>query len=174
MRGESLSKRQNGQEEEIDMALWLFKQEPTCYSFADLRRDGRTVWDGVNNALARKHLRQIKRGDRVLFYHTGKEKAVVGVMRAVADAREAPTADDPKAVVVEVEAVKQLARPVTLAEIKNDPLLQGLGTGAAAAAVRDAGHGKPVASYRGIGRGGRHNGRRGGTVCWRTVRAIPV
>lgn len=106
------------------MALWLFKQEPTCYSFADLRRDKRTVWDGVNNALARKHLRQIKRGDRILFYHTGKEKAVVGVMRAVADAREAPTADDPKAVVVDVEAVAQLPRPVTLAEIKNDPALK--------------------------------------------------
>ena len=106
------------------MALWLFKQEPTCYSFADLRRDGRTIWDGVNNALARQHLRQIKRGDRILFYHTGKEKAVVGVMRAAADAREAPTADDPKAVVVEVEVGKQLARPVQLAEIKNDPLLK--------------------------------------------------
>ena len=106
------------------MALWLFKQEPTCYSFTDLRRDGRTVWDGVNNAVARKHLRQIKRGDRILFYHTGKEKAVVGVMRAVADAREAPTADDPGAVVVEVEALQPLARPVTLAEIKADPQLR--------------------------------------------------
>ncbi len=79
------------------MALWLFKQEPTCYSFADLRCDGRTVWDGVDNPLARKHLRQIKCGDRILFYHTGKEKAVVGVMRAVAAARDVPTADDPKA-----------------------------------------------------------------------------
>ena len=105
------------------MALWIFKQEPTCYSFSDLRRDGRTVWDGVNNALARKNLRQIKRGDLVFFYHTGKEKAVVGVMRAAADARDAPTADDPKAVVVEVEPVKPLPRPVTLAEIKNDPAL---------------------------------------------------
>ena len=106
------------------MALWIFKQEPTCYSFADLVRDKTTVWDGVNNALARKNLRQVKRGDRILFYHTGKEKAVVGVMRAAADAREAPTADDPKAVVVEVEAVKQLVRPVTLAEIKDDPVLK--------------------------------------------------
>ena len=106
------------------MALWLFKQEPTCYSFTDLRRDGRTVWDGVKNTMARKYLRQIKRGDRVLFYHTGKEKAVVGVMRAVADAQDAPTAEEPKAVVVEVEAVQPLARPVTLAEIKNDPLLK--------------------------------------------------
>jgi predicted RNA-binding protein with PUA-like domain len=105
------------------MALWIFKQEPTCYSFSDLQRDGRTVWDGVSNALARKYLRQIKRGDHIFFYHTGKEKAVVGVMRAAAAAREAPTPDDPKAVVVEVEPVKLLARPITLAEIKADPVL---------------------------------------------------
>jgi predicted RNA-binding protein with PUA-like domain len=105
------------------MALWIFKQEPTCYSFSDLRRDGRTVWDGVSNALARKNLRQIKRGDLVFFYHTGKEKAIVGVMRAASDARDAPMPDDPKAAVVEVEPVKPLPRPVTLAEIKTDPIL---------------------------------------------------
>jgi len=107
------------------MAMWLFKQEPGCYSFADLRRDGRTVWDGVSNALAKKHLRQVKRGDRVLFYHTGKEKAVVGEMRAVTDAREAPTADDPTAVVVEVEPVREFPRPVPLARIKADRRLKG-------------------------------------------------
>jgi predicted RNA-binding protein with PUA-like domain len=105
------------------MALWIFKQEPTCYSFSDLQRDGRTVWDGVGNPLARKNLRQIKRGDLVFFYHTGKEKAVVGVMRAAADARDAAIDDDPKAVVVEVEPVKALPRPVTLAELKADPTL---------------------------------------------------
>src|SRR5215212_1926594 len=65
---------------EQKMALWLFKQEPSCYSLADLKRDGSTTWDGVANALARKNLRQTKSGDRVLFYHTGKEKAVVGEM----------------------------------------------------------------------------------------------
>jgi predicted RNA-binding protein with PUA-like domain len=106
------------------MARWLFKQEPGCYSFADLTRDGKTVWDGVSNALAKKHLRQVKRGDRVLFYHTGKEKAVVGEMRAVADAREAPTADDPTAVVVEVAPVRELPHPVSLARIKADRLLK--------------------------------------------------
>ena len=106
-------------------AKWIFKQEPTCYSFSDLQRDGRTVWHGVSNALARKNLRQIKRGDLVLFYHTGKEKAVVGVMCAAADARTLPTADDPKAVVVEVEPIKRLPRPVTLAEIKSDSALVG-------------------------------------------------
>jgi predicted RNA-binding protein with PUA-like domain len=105
------------------MALWIFKQEPTCYSFSDLRRDGQTVWDGVGNALARKNLRQIKRGDLVFFYHTGKERAIVGVMRAASDAHDAPMPDDPKAVVVEVEPVKPLPQPVTLAEIKAEPAL---------------------------------------------------
>ena len=95
------------------MALWLFKQEPTCYSFADLQRDGKTVWDGVGNALCAKILAADQaRGDRVLFYHTGKEKAVVGVMLAVSDARPAPTTDDPGAAVVEVEPMSAFPRPV--------------------------------------------------------------
>ena len=67
------------------MALWLFKEEPESYSFADLRRDGRTTWSGVSNALAQKHLRAAKVGDRVFFYHTGGEKAVVGIMEVAAD-----------------------------------------------------------------------------------------
>jgi predicted RNA-binding protein with PUA-like domain len=117
------NKERNGETGGSIMALWIFKQEPTCYSFSDLRRDGRTVWDGVGNALARKNLRQIKRGDLVLFYHTGKEKAVVGIMRAASDARDAPTPDDPKAVVVEVEPVGPLPRPVALAEIKAESAL---------------------------------------------------
>ena len=62
------------------MADWLFKEEPGCYSFADLERDGATTWSGVTNALAQIHLRAIKKGDRILYYHTGDEKAVVGVM----------------------------------------------------------------------------------------------
>jgi predicted RNA-binding protein with PUA-like domain len=107
------------------MALWLFKEEPGEYSFADLQRDRKTLWTGVSNALARQHLRQVCRGDRVFFYHTGKEKAVVGEMRAAADAKPAPGADDPKAVAVEVEAVRPLPRPVPLAKIKEDALLRG-------------------------------------------------
>jgi predicted RNA-binding protein with PUA-like domain len=103
------------------VALWLFKEEPTHYSFSDLQRDGRTVWDGVDNALARQNLRKVRVGDRVLYYHTGKEKAIVGEMRVVADAR-APE-DDPKGVVVEVEPVRALGRPVKLAEVKADPEL---------------------------------------------------
>jgi predicted RNA-binding protein with PUA-like domain len=103
------------------MANWLFKEEPDHYGFTDLLREGSTVWDGVENALARKHLREVRRGDRVFFYHTGREKAVVGEMRARADARS-PEGDE-KAVVVEVEPVRELPHPVSLAQVKADLLL---------------------------------------------------
>ena len=104
------------------MPRWLFKEEPEHYSFADLRKDGRTVWDGVTNALARKNLRQVRKGDKVFYYHTGKEKAIVGEMRVVADPRPDPAGDD-KSVVVDVEPVRALKRAVTLAEIKDDAVL---------------------------------------------------
>jgi predicted RNA-binding protein with PUA-like domain len=104
------------------MARWLFKEEPEHYSFADLVRDGRTVWDGVTNALARKNLREVRKGDPVFFYHTGKEKAIVGEMRIVAGPRPDPASDD-KSVVVDVEPVRALKRHVTLAEIKDDAVL---------------------------------------------------
>ena len=105
------------------MALWLFKQEPACYAIADLRRDGTTVWDGISNSLALKNLGQVRRDDRVFFYHTGKEKAIVGEMRIVADPHTEAAND--KAVVVEVAFVRELARSVTLAEIKSDKRLAG-------------------------------------------------
>jgi predicted RNA-binding protein with PUA-like domain len=105
------------------MARWLFKVEPDCYSFADLERDRSTLWDGVSNALARKHLRQVQPGDRIWFYHTGDEKAVVGLMEAVTGPQPDPNDDDDKAVVVEVKPVKRLKNPVTLARIKEDALL---------------------------------------------------
>lgn len=105
------------------MARWLFKEEPEHYSFADLARDKKAVWTGVSNALARKHLREIRLGDRVFFYHTGKEKAIVGEMRVVGGPVQEPGSDDPRSVVVEVEPVKALKRPVSLAEIKEDALL---------------------------------------------------
>ena len=74
------------------MAYWLFKEEPYCYSFADLERDGSTIWSGVTNNLARKNLRQVSKGDRVLFYATGKVKSVVGEMEIVEGPR--PGLDD--------------------------------------------------------------------------------
>jgi predicted RNA-binding protein with PUA-like domain len=99
------------------MARWLVKEEPDGYSFADLERDGSVVWDGVGNPLARKHLAAIRPGDAVWYYHTGKEKAVVGVAEAAA-----PGPDDPPAA-VRLRPVRRLARPVTLARIKADPEL---------------------------------------------------
>jgi predicted RNA-binding protein with PUA-like domain len=105
------------------MALWLFKQEPSCYGLADLQRDGQTVWDGISNSLALKNLGQVRRNDRVFLYHTGKEKAVVGEMRVVGDPRAA--ADGGKGVVVDVAFVRALPRPVPLADIKADKSLAG-------------------------------------------------
>ena len=105
------------------VANWLFKEEPTHYSFADLERDGTTVWDGVTNALARQNLRKVRKGDRILYYHTGKEKAVVGEMRAVADATADPAQKDPKAVMVRVKSVRKLPNSLPLTRIKKDPAL---------------------------------------------------
>jgi predicted RNA-binding protein with PUA-like domain len=107
------------------MAYWLFKEEPDHYNFADLERDGVTRWDGVTNALARKNLRQVKKGDRIWYYHTGKEKAIVGEMRAVRHAQKDPDSDDPNAVVVEVRPVRRLHQPVSLTQMKQDPLFAG-------------------------------------------------
>lgn len=104
--------------------MWLFKEEPEHYNFADLERDGETVWDGVSNNLARKHLRNVRRGDRILYYHTGKEKAIVGEMRATEDARTDAT-DASAAVAVPVRSVRRLQHPVALATIKQDPELAG-------------------------------------------------
>jgi predicted RNA-binding protein with PUA-like domain len=100
---------------------WLFKEEPTCYNYAELEKDGSTVWAGVKNALARKHLTNSRQGDRVLYYHTGKEKAIVGEMRIVSDPTIDTNGSDPKAVTVKVKSVKRWQPPVTLQQIKADP-----------------------------------------------------
>jgi len=105
------------------MARWLFKSEPGCYSFADLRRDGSTLWDGVTNALARKYLRAVRPGDEILFYHTGDEKAVVGVVKATSEPRPDPNSEDESSVAVGVTAVRRLPNPVPLARIKADSKL---------------------------------------------------
>ncbi|HEY7368817.1 MAG TPA: EVE domain-containing protein, partial [Thermoanaerobaculia bacterium] len=97
---------------------WLFKEEPTHYSFAQLQKDGKTVWSGVKNPLAQKNLRGVKKGDRVFYYHTGSEKAVVGVAKALGDAYPDPKDASGKSHVVDVAPAHALPRPVTLAEIK--------------------------------------------------------
>jgi predicted RNA-binding protein with PUA-like domain len=104
-------------------AYWLFKEEPSHYNFADLERESKTLWDGVDNNLARQNLRKVCRGDRALYYHTGKEKAVVAEILVTSDPTADPDSDDPKAVVVEVQPVRRLLHPVPLERIKNDPQL---------------------------------------------------
>jgi len=99
---------------------WLFKEEPSSYSFDDFVKDGKTTWSGVKNPVAQKHLHSVKRGDRVFYYHTGGEKAVVGVAKATGDAYADPNDKTGKAAVVDIAPVRKLARPVTLAEIKAD------------------------------------------------------
>jgi predicted RNA-binding protein with PUA-like domain len=103
---------------------WLFKTEPSVYSFQQLQKEKQTVWDGVKNNLALKHLSGIKKGDAVLIYHTGDEKAAVGAAKALSGAYPDPAQKDPKLLVVEIEAGKALPRPVTLAEVKANPKLK--------------------------------------------------
>jgi predicted RNA-binding protein with PUA-like domain len=102
------------------VANWLVKEEPEHYNYDALVRDGHTVWAGVKNPLAQKHLRSIRKGDRIFYYHTGKEKAVVAIARAASDAYADPKDASGKLAVVDVVPEKKLARPVTLAEIKAD------------------------------------------------------
>ena len=100
---------------------WLFKEEPTHYGYDALVKDGRTQWSGVRNPLAQKHLHGVKKGDRIFYYHTGDEKSVVAIARALGDAYADPADPTGKTAVVDVGPVQKLPRPVTLAEIKADP-----------------------------------------------------
>jgi predicted RNA-binding protein with PUA-like domain len=99
---------------------WLIKEEPTHYSFDDLVRDGHTAWTGVRNALAQKHLRSMRKGDRIFFYHTGEVKAVIGIAMAASAPYPDPADKSGKLYAIDVEAVKKLKSPVTLAAIKAD------------------------------------------------------
>jgi len=96
---------------------YLLKTEPTVYSFSDLERDGKTVWDGVTNPVAVKHLRAMQPGDELVIYHTGDEKSAVGTATVVS-----VDAKDPKIPLVTIKAGKAITKPLTLAEIKSKPL----------------------------------------------------
>ena len=97
---------------------WLFKTEPSVYSFQQLQKDKKTMWDGVANNLALKNLKDIKKGDPILIYHTDDEKQAVGIARALGGAYPDPSKGNPKLLVVDIEPVEALAKPVTLAEVK--------------------------------------------------------
>jgi predicted RNA-binding protein with PUA-like domain len=102
---------------------WLFKTEPSVYSYEQLVKDKKTMWDGVANNLALKNLRDIKKGDLIFIYHTGDEKQAVGIARALGGAYADPSKKDPKLLVVDIEPVKALPKPVTLAQVKADKKL---------------------------------------------------
>ena len=100
---------------------WLLKTEPSEYSFDDLFREKKTVWDGVTNALALKHLRAIRKGDELLIYHTGNVRAAVGLAGAESDPYPDPSKHDPRIVVVDVAPLRKLTQPVTLETVKAAP-----------------------------------------------------
>lgn len=105
------------------MAAWLFKTEPSAFSFADLERQKTARWDGVKNATALIHLRNVRKGDTVLIYHTGNEKRAVGLAKVVRAPYPDPARDDAKLVVVDLAADRPLPAPVPLAAFRADPLL---------------------------------------------------
>jgi len=105
---------------------WLVKQEPEDYSWDDLVRDKKTAWTGVRNFQARNNLRDMKTGDAVLFYHSGKEKSVIGIAEVAKAAYADPTADDDSWIAVDIKPVKRLANPVSLADIRANAKLHDL------------------------------------------------
>jgi predicted RNA-binding protein with PUA-like domain len=106
---------------------WILKTDADTYPFEQLERERRAVWDGVTNALALKHIRSMAKGDHALIYHSGDDKALVGLARIVSDPYPDPKSDDPRLVVVDIEAGRRVPRPVTLAEVKADPAFADLG-----------------------------------------------
>jgi len=105
---------------------WILKTDADTYAFDQLARERRAVWDGVSNSLALKHIRSMRKGDQALIYHSGDEKALVGLARIASDPYPDPKAGDPRLAVVDVEAGERLARPVTLAAVKADPAFADL------------------------------------------------
>ena len=97
---------------------WLFKSDPETYGFSELQRDKETRWDGVSNPVALRNLRACKKGDRILMYHTGDEKAIVGFAEVTREAYPDPKQKDPRFVVVDIKAGKKITKPVTLASVK--------------------------------------------------------
>ena len=106
--------------------FWLVKQEPSSYSWSDLVAEGETSWTGVRNFTARNNLRKMRKTDEVLFYHSGEEKAVVGIAKVVRTAYRDATAEEGDWSTVDLAPVKPLARPVTLREIKANSHLKGI------------------------------------------------
>ena len=108
------------------MANWILKTEPSTYSFDDLARAGKAVWDGVSNPVAVRNIRAMKTGDQLMIYHTGDEKQVVGLAEVVSEPYDDPKDKGGRLAVVDIKAGKRVAKPVTLAAIKADPAFKDL------------------------------------------------
>jgi len=106
------------------MHYWLLKTEPSDYSYDDLENDGSTVWDGVGNNLALKHMREVRKGDEAFIYHTGTQRQIVGIARISSDPYPDPRHTDPRRVVFDIEPLRRLAGPVTLQKVKDDASMQ--------------------------------------------------
>ena len=107
-------------------SFWLVKQEPSSYSWSDFVQEGKTSWTGVRNYAARNNLRRMQKGDEVLFYHSGEDKAVVGIAKVTRSAYQDPTAKEGDWATVDIAAVKALPLAVTLREIKANPRLKNI------------------------------------------------
>jgi predicted RNA-binding protein with PUA-like domain len=109
------------------MKYWLVKSEPFKYSWEQFEKDGKTFWDGVRNYQARNNLKEMQKGDRVLFYHSNEGLCVVGIAEVAKEAYPDPTIDDERWVAIDLKPVKALKNPVTLADMKQQPGLENMG-----------------------------------------------
>jgi predicted RNA-binding protein with PUA-like domain len=108
------------------MAYWLVKSEPSAYSWEQFVKDGETFWSGVRNFAARNHLKAMKKGDEVFFYHSNEGKEIVGIAKVIKEAYPDPTAEDDSWIVVDLKPVKKLKQAVTLQQIKSDQRLSNM------------------------------------------------
>ena len=108
------------------MAYWLVKSEPFTYSWEQFEKDGQTYWDGVRNYAARNNLNKMKKGDRVLFYHSNEGLEIIGIAEVVREAYQDPTTKENAWVVVDIKPVRRLKKPVTLKQVKGDKRLAGM------------------------------------------------
>jgi len=108
------------------MNYWLIKSEPVKYSWDQFEKDKRTSWDGVRNYAARNNLKAMKKGDRLLYYHSNEGLEIVGIAEVVKEHYQDPTTDDTNWVVVDIKPVKKLKKPVSLQQVKADPALKDM------------------------------------------------
>jgi predicted RNA-binding protein with PUA-like domain len=108
------------------MAYWLVKSEPSVYSWEDFQKDGKTSWEGVRNYAARNHLRAMKKGDEVFYYHSNEGLSIVGIAKVIKEAYQDPTTAEEAWVTVDLKPVKSLKHPVSMKQIKNEKRLQDM------------------------------------------------